>query len=87
MKPTNLCKPLVLKFPVPAVQIQNLLAEFDFFVWRLGILHSPEDVSEAGPLLLPVLLAPGLGAVSGQLLQSLDQLAEVLGLKLLENIN
>ena len=41
----------------------------------------------AVPLLLAVLLAPGLGAVSGQLLQRLDQLAEVLRLKLLKNIN
>ena len=81
---TNLGEPLVLKFFVPTVQIQNLLAELDLLVGRLGVLHSPEDVSEAGPLLLPVLLAPGLGAVSGQLLQSLDQLTEVLWLKLLK---
>ena len=45
------------------------------------------NIFVAVPLLLAVLLAPGLGAVSGQLLQSLDQLAEVLWLKLLKISN
>ena len=71
--PTNLGEPLILKFPVPTVQIQNLLAEFDLLVRRLRVLHGPEDVPEARPLLLPVLFAPRLGAVCGQLLQRLDQ--------------
>ena len=42
------------------------------------------NIFVAVPLLLAVLLASRLGAVSGQLLQSLDQLAEILRLKLLD---
>ena len=86
-KLTNLGEPIILKLPVPAIEVKNLLTEFDLLVGGLGVLHRPEDVSEAVSLFLPVFLTPRLGAVSGQLLQSLDQLAEVLRLKLLKNIN
>merc|ERR1712226_519689 len=52
-------------------------------VVNLHLAITRQDVPEAVPLFLPVLLTPGLGAVRGELLQSLYELIQVLRDKLL----
>ena len=63
----NLAEPLVLEHSEPSVQPEHLPAKLDLLAGRLALLHPPQHVPEAAPLLLPVLLAPGLVGVCCQL--------------------
>lgn len=63
----DLAEPLVLEHGEPGVQPEHLPAELDLLAGRLPLLHPPQHVPEAAPLLLPVLLAPGLVGVCCQL--------------------
>merc|ERR1719234_2952419 len=76
----DLAEPLVLEHGEPGVQPEHLPPKLDLLAGRLPLLHPPQHVPEAAPLLLPVLLAPRLVRVCCQLSHRNYESFKVVGL-------